>query len=166
MFRRKKKQSEHLPWYRARNYKGKLTEDEKRQLDFFRMQEKHPSADYDSLPEEVKRYIGNLEMEIYDNKQQALVLWTLFFSGVGGYFFIRYILGYAEGSFFDYVWSISLLILPWIWYRTKFKQNAEEFLPLNGPGPTYEALLREWELDYITNRQMSAKEQAGNAEAS
>jgi exonuclease I len=38
MFRRKKKQPEHLPWYRARNYKGNLTEDEKRQLDFFRMQ--------------------------------------------------------------------------------------------------------------------------------
>jgi hypothetical protein len=42
MFRRKKKQPEHLPWYRARNYKGNLTEAEKRQLDFFRMQEKHP----------------------------------------------------------------------------------------------------------------------------
>ena len=123
MFRRKKKQSEHLPWYRARNYKGNLTEAEKRQLDFFRTQEKHPAADYDSLPEEVKRYIGSLEMEVYDNKQQALALQTLVVSGVGGYFFIRFILGYEEGSFLSYLWSISLLILPWLWYRMKWKRN-------------------------------------------
>jgi hypothetical protein len=165
MFRRKKKQPEHLPWYRARNYKGNLTENEKRQLDFFRMQEKHPCADYDSLPEEVRRYISNLTLENYDKKQEALVLPTLFFSGVGGYFLIRYILGYDEGSVFSYVWSISLLTLPWLWYRIKWKQNAEEFLPSNGPSPTYEAILREWELDYITNRRMSAKEQAGNKQS-
>jgi hypothetical protein len=49
----------------ARNYKGNLTENEKRQLDFFRMQEKHPAADYDSLPEEVQRYINRITMEHY-----------------------------------------------------------------------------------------------------
>jgi hypothetical protein len=96
--RRKKKQREHLPWYRARNYKGNLTEIEKRQLDSFRMQEKHPAGDYDSLPEEVQRYISSLEIEVYDNKQQTLALSTLFVSGVGGYFLIRYMLGYDEGS--------------------------------------------------------------------
>ena len=34
MFGRKKKPPECLPWYRARDYKGDLTENEKRQLDF------------------------------------------------------------------------------------------------------------------------------------
>src|SRR5262245_48784989 len=79
LFRRTKKKqpTEHLPWYRERNYTGNLTEVEKRQLDAFRMQEKHPAADYDDLPEEVKRYIGSLEMEVYDNKQGALALETL-----------------------------------------------------------------------------------------
>jgi hypothetical protein len=156
MFRRKKKQPEHLPWYRARNYKGNLTEAEKRQLDFFRMQEKHPAADYDRLPEEVKRYIGSLEMELYDKKQEALVPPTLFLSGVGGYFLVRYILGYDEGSLFHYAWSISLFLLPWIWYRAKWKQNAEAFLPSHGPSPTNEAILREWELEYITNKRRSS----------
>jgi hypothetical protein len=62
------------------------------------MQEKHPAGDYDSLPEEVQRYISSLEIEVYDNKQQTLALSTLFVSGVGGYFLIRYMLGYDEGS--------------------------------------------------------------------
>jgi hypothetical protein len=57
---------------------------EKRQLDSFRMQESHPAADYDSLPEEV----NSLELENYDNKQGALALQTLFYSGIGGYFLI------------------------------------------------------------------------------
>jgi len=149
---RKKKQPEHLPWYRQRNYKGNLTEVEKRQLDFFRMQEKHPAADFDGLPEEVKRYVGGLELEVYDNKQGAIALQTLFVSGVGGYFLIRYILGYDEGSLFGYVWSSSLLILPWFWYRIKWNQNAEEFLPSSGPSSTHEAILKEWELDYIFNK--------------
>jgi hypothetical protein len=58
----------------AQNYKGNLTENEKRQLDFFRMQEKHPVADYDSLPEEVQRYINRITMEHYDLKSDKC--WT------------------------------------------------------------------------------------------
>jgi hypothetical protein len=41
MFGRKKKPAECLPWYRARDYKGDLTENEKRQLDLFRMRKEH-----------------------------------------------------------------------------------------------------------------------------
>jgi hypothetical protein len=117
----RKKQPEHLPWYRARNYKGNLTETEKRQLDAFRMQEKHPSADYESLPQEVQNYIGALEMENYDKKQEALVLPALVGSGLGAYFLIRCILGYDEGSLFHYAVSIAFLIVPWIWYSIKWK---------------------------------------------
>jgi exonuclease I len=39
MFGRKKKRKELLPWYRARNYKENLTENEKRELDSFRHRE-------------------------------------------------------------------------------------------------------------------------------
>ena len=160
MFGRKKKQAEQLPWYRRRNYKGSLTEAEKRQLDFFRMQEKHPAADYDRLPEEVKSYIGGLEMEVYDKKQEALVLPTLVGSGFGAYFLIRCIFGYDEGSLLRYAVSIAFLVLPWIWYQLTFNKNAEAFLPEHGASPTYEAILREWELDYISNKRMSERESA------
>ncbi len=150
MFRRKKKQAERLPWYRARNYKGDLTENEKRQLDAFRSREKHPAADYDSLPEEVQRYINGLELELYDKKQEALVPPTLIVSGIGGFFLCRYILGYEEGSLFNYFWSVSALILPWIYYAKKWRANADEFLPRDAPtSPGDEAIRMEWELDYI-----------------
>ena len=67
MFPRKKKKqpAEPLSWYRARGYKGNLTEHEKRQLDSFRMQEHHPAATCESLPEEVQSYIGGLELEAW-----------------------------------------------------------------------------------------------------
>ena len=70
MWKRKRK-AEWLPWYRARNYKGDLTEAEKRQFDAFRMQPKHPAAQEDDLPEEVQSYIGRIEMELYDKKQEG-----------------------------------------------------------------------------------------------
>jgi hypothetical protein len=160
MFGRKKKQAEPLPWYRVRNYKGNLTEAEKRQLDYFRMQEKHPAADYESLPQEVQNYINGLELENYDQKQGALVPPTLFLSGLGGYFLIRCILGYDEGSFFHYAVSIAFLVLPWIWYRIKWKQNADAFVPETWPWPADEAFMREWELDYIANKRRSERQSA------
>jgi hypothetical protein len=46
---RSKRRVEWLPWYRARGYNGNLTEAEKRQLDAFRAQEKHPAASKQAL---------------------------------------------------------------------------------------------------------------------
>ena|SRR5215207_8609084 len=153
MFGRKKKPPERLPWYRVRTYKGDLSEDEKRQLDSFRMQETHPAASQDSLPREVQSYVIALEMEIYDRKQERLVGCCLLVSGVGAFFLFRYIFGYEEGSFFKYSWSVLLLVLPWIYYRIQFKRNADDYLP---PGeavfPTNEAIRKEWELEYISNK--------------
>lgn len=69
MFGRKNKK-EPLPWYRARNYKGNLTEAEKRELDLLRHREseggEHPSANYGYLPEEVQSYLSKIEIERYD----------------------------------------------------------------------------------------------------
>ena len=67
----KKKHKEFLPWYRAPGYKGHLTEDEKRELDSFRLREnkyseKHPAAHREDLPDEVQSYISNIEQELYD----------------------------------------------------------------------------------------------------
>ena len=81
--RKKKRKAESLPWYRARNYKGNLTEAEKRQLDAFRMQPKHPAANYHNLPDEVQRYIIRIEMELYDKKQDGTAGRALTGSAVG-----------------------------------------------------------------------------------
>ena len=127
MFRRKKKPTERLPWYRERNFKGNLTENEKRQLNSFRMRESHPAATNGSLPEEVQRYISSLEMEVYDRKQGSLVGGCLVVSVIGAFFLVRYIVGYQEGSFWAYTWALCLLVLPWIYYPIQWRKNADEF---------------------------------------
>jgi len=63
-----KRKGEWLPWYRARNYQGTLTETEKRQLDAFRAQPMHPAARLESLPKEVQDHISGIEMELFDKK--------------------------------------------------------------------------------------------------
>jgi hypothetical protein len=150
MFRRK---TERLPWYRARGYNGDLRENEKRELDAFRMKEKHPAASYDRLPGEVQNYINKLQMELYDTKQTSLARVVLVVSGIGAFFLGRCIIGYAESSLFDYIWAVCLLILPGMYYRIKWTKNADEYL---APGERLsfainEALRTEWEQEYIVH---------------
>jgi hypothetical protein len=66
MWWKRESSSKRLPWYRAPNYSGNLTEAEKRQLDALRMQAPHPAARYEDLPEEVQSYISGLAIEAYD----------------------------------------------------------------------------------------------------
>jgi hypothetical protein len=158
MFGRKKKPPECLPWYRARDYKGDLTENEKRQLDSFRMRQEHPAASYDTLPGEVKGYISELTMEIYDRKQERLVMGCFVVSGASAFFLARYAFGYAEGSLFEYSLSLGMLIFPWIYYRIKWRKNADEYVP---PGeavfPVNEALRKNWEQAYIVNKRSAER---------
>ena len=80
MWKRKKE----WPWYRARNYRGNLTEAEKRQLDAFRMQQKHPAANLDDLPDEVRRYLSNTEFKLYDKKQDEATGRAVLYSVIAG----------------------------------------------------------------------------------
>jgi hypothetical protein len=77
------KPKEWLPWYRAHDYEGNLTEAEKRQLDAFRVQPKHPAAELDDLPEEVQNYINTIECELHDEKNAVVFARALFFSAIG-----------------------------------------------------------------------------------
>jgi hypothetical protein len=78
------KPKEWLPWYRAHDYEGNLTEHEKRQLDALRVQPKHPAAEADDLPKEVQDYINRIECELNDEKQTVLFERTLLVSAIGG----------------------------------------------------------------------------------
>jgi hypothetical protein len=79
----KRKQQEWVPWYRARNYKGNLTEAEKRQLDAFRTQPKHPAATFDDLPEEAQGYLSGIRLELYDKKQDGAASRAFVMSAIG-----------------------------------------------------------------------------------
>jgi hypothetical protein len=106
MFRRKKKSTERLPWYRARDYKGDLTENEKRQLDSFRMRKEHPAASYDSLLKEVRMYMSKLELEIYNKTQESLVGGCFVVSGIGAF-----LLALSSGMQKVHCWSIPGVFL-------------------------------------------------------
>jgi hypothetical protein len=147
MWKRKKRKKEWLPWYRARNYKGDLTEAEKRQLDAFRTQSEHPAACLEQLPQEVGDYISRMELELYERKEQELGLM---------YFFVFVGFALPVLNYFDYVdskWSYVgvALALIGLWHISRYKRknpDVADFFNPDAPG-TDEEFRKEWEWRYI-----------------
>lgn len=153
MWKRKPK-PEWVPWYRASDYKGNLTEDEKRQFDAFRMQPKHPAAEVDDLPEEVQNYINGLELELYDHKQDAAAGRAFFLSAIGAaLLFANYKGWFGAPTIWSWLTSGIALAAPWLWYRYEWNKNAGELFPKDGSGNpisrTDEEIRKEWELNYL-----------------
>ena len=158
--KKKKKQTEPLPWYRARNYKGNLTEEEKRELDFFRHREdnggeKHPAADYSDLPEEVQSYLSKIRLELYDKIQETLVGRCFLASGIGALLLVNYFdwMPSLRGSTLALAYGAVLLVAPWAYYPIKWKKNANRF-----SHDRREGIRTEWELEYVVNKEMKNKE--------
>lgn len=152
---RRKRKAEVLPWYRARGYKGKMTEAEKRELDAFRMLPKHPAAHRWDLPQEVQNYITKLELEIYDQKQDRLAGRTIAAVVIGVVIVGVSYFGRPEPTVFTYIGGVAFIIVPWFVYRYFWKKNADEFMPLDDDNPgrqTDEGIIREWELEYLGNQ--------------
>jgi len=151
--RKRRHKKEWLPWYRANDYKGNLSEAEKRQLDGFRTQPAHPAARLDQLPEEVQQYIGLIEIELYDHKQQDAAGFAIFYSLVVVVLLVLNYLGcLPHSTVWLYPAGALFLIATWVIYKRKWDRNAEEFLPSGDDAPrsrTNEAFRREWELNYI-----------------
>lgn len=151
MFWRKKKES--VPWYRVPNYKGNLTEDEKRELDSFRHRaeshgEDHPAATYDDLPEEVRDYVSKLQIEFYDKIQEGLVGRCLLISAVGAFLLLNHF-GWFTGAYNSteiLLVGALFLLAPWVYYPIKWRKNADRYL-----GDTNEDLRTQWELNYIVS---------------
>jgi hypothetical protein len=139
MFWRKKAANEPLPWYRAKNYKGKMTEKQKRLLP------------------EVQNYINRLELEVYDAKQQSLFAGCALLSFLGGQSLYRDYTSGDEASLLSISYGVIMLGAPWIYYSVKFKKNASEHMPDENPTyPTDEALRLEWEIEHLS--QMGQRE--------
>lgn len=155
MFRRKKK--ERLPWYRAPNLKGNLTEDEKRELDSFRYRAEHegvahPAASFSDLPEEVGSYISKLEVELYNKSQESLVASCLLISAAGAFLLLNYF-GWFTPDYHSaetLLFGAALLLVPWVYYPIKWRKNAEQHL-----GEADEAIRTQWESNYIINKKMA-----------
>jgi hypothetical protein len=159
MWKRKRK-TEFLPWYRSRGYKGNLSEAQKRELDSFRAQETHPASRYERLPVEVQNYIGRLELEIYDGKQEKIAAAALVVSMFGALTLYQMYFGFPEPTNWRYVVSALCLVVPWIVYKYYWKKNAEAFLPDEpyAAFPTDEGLRLEWEIEYLSMRRQEVED--------
>lgn len=163
MFWSKPQKKEPLPWYRELNYKGKLTEREKRVFDSFRMQEKHPAADYQSLRNEVQEYIVHLEAERYQLELGRLVQGCLIVFALGCYFtywafredYIPWTL-FGPSTALSLFFGIVFLSVPPVYYWRTSKKLIEKFIP-DGDWAynTNEALKKEWELNFLRSRDFS-----------
>jgi hypothetical protein len=145
---------ERLPWYRAKDYKGKLTEDDKRQLDAFRMQESHPATDPNTLPDDVKAYINALEFELVELKRHNSITYAVIatvFALILAYYSGYLGNGYAS-PFVVYMFSALIIAVYW-WKHTKEdKALVEQLLPSDSFDPTAEAIKFEWEVEYLVTK--------------
>ena len=148
MFGKRRKKQEWVPWYRRKDYKGDLTEVEKRELDAFRMQEKHPANHYQDLPDEVQSYINALELQVYDFKQEKAVAKPIFASFLGAMGIFLTYKGLGSLGNFGYWLGVLLLTVPWFLYIREWRKNADDE-DLHDPD---ECFRFEWEMDYLHRR--------------
>lgn len=146
------RKNEWVPWYRAKDYKGTLTEAQKRQLDAFRSLPKHPATMADDLPDDVRAYVSGLEFQVYDLKQDAAAEKALFFSFVGAALLFLHYNGRIEATVWAYGFDALLIVVPWVVYNREWKKNAAAFRPRDPsvPNPTDEGIRQEWELEYLS----------------
>ena len=158
--RTRRKSSDRPPWYRAPDYDGNLTEAEKRELDGFRAQPRHPAFEFSPLPEHVQSYISGLEIEAYDAKQAPPATRAIIFSLAGAALLYLNHYGFTpRDSLLDYAFGIALVAVPWIAYKFEWQKNADAFDPAS---ITSDSILKEWELEYITNAKLAAKRRASD----
>ena len=152
------KKGEWLPWYRRKDYRGNLTEEEKRFLDGLRQSGQHPASAYDELPEEAQMYFQELEQSVYDEKQSKAAF-TFILTATIGLFVIF-------GSYRDSLWlapivgylsGAGMIFIGWLLYRREFKRNADEYIPMekvqDSPNNlTDEGLQRHYEMQAIAGR--------------
>jgi len=150
------KEDEWMPWYRRKEYKGNLTEEEKRYLDSFRLEEKHPAAAYEDLPEEVQEYLSELSLAVYDLKQDGAANKAFALTSLGAFWIF---VGYQEigwlSPLLGYVLGGLTITFAWINHSREWKKNADGFGRIKQEGRgvpfsrTQEKLQEYWELDAI-----------------
>lgn len=140
-----------VPWYRRKDYKGNLSEEEKRALDSFRFEERHPATSYEDLPEDVQKYISRIELELYDKKQEIAAGKAFTLTGIAA--FLIYLI-YIDNAYYSpvaYVFSAAIVFFAWLNYRREWNKNANELFPKEDGAPSHidEGIQSEWEQDYI-----------------
>ena len=122
MFWKKRTPTEKLPWYRRRNYKGDLTEQDKVELDSFRLAAMKPggvcrATDVSELPDDVLSYIAKLEIELHDSLGSSIFGRALAYAVVGA-FIVASSLGWTP-KYESQIWpwfGVLLIVLAIVYY--------------------------------------------------
>ena len=148
--------NEWVPWYRRKEYKGNLTEEEKRHIDSFRLSEKNPAVAVEDLPEEVLGYLTELELAVYDKKQEGVANLAFVQTGIGALvIFLAYVEFGLLSPLVGYAIGCSIIAWAWLNYFRKWKANADAlWIEQEGEGVpfsrTEEKLQEYWESDAIS----------------
>lgn len=151
-----------VPWYRRKDNDGNLTEEEKRFLESFRMNKNHGAAQYENLPVEVQDHISEIELALYDAKQDGVA--TKMFGLVGVGVCIPF-LAYNDVGWLSPLWryiaGAAFIAVSIVNYKREWQRNADGlWMPEEGEGipfsRTQESLDKNWELNMIGHRRRGA----------
>jgi hypothetical protein len=161
------KKVEWVPWYRRKGYAENLTEPDKRVLDGFRADGKHPAVALEDLPEEAQGYIVKLEIDVYDLQQNAVVGRGFAATGIGAFllFGAYHEIGWGA-PWLGYILGPLIIGVGWIKCFRDHKKNAAnlwiEQLWSKGDGMpfsvTHEKLQEHWDLAHLANLRRAKRE--------
>lgn len=145
------RQADKPAWYRAKTYKGKMTERQKRHLDAVRLQDQHPATSFAMLPEDVQNYISRIELELFDAKKSE-IFWSSAVVFVSGAFILyKEFLGSAAASGLSIAMGVLLMIFSALYWSINSRKLSNAFLPdSDWAGPTNEGIRQEWEIEYLS----------------
>jgi len=140
-----------VPWYRRKDYKGELSEEDKRILDSFRLKEKHPSTCYEDLPDDVQSYINRIELELFDKKQESAAGKAFALTCIAVFLIYLAFIGQVYSSIFAYLSGAGIIFFAWFQYRRAWTKNANDLFPKEdgAPNQSEQGIQAEWEFDYL-----------------
>ncbi len=157
-------ESEWLPWYRRKHFKGKITEQEKRVLDSYRTKADHPATNYEELPDEVQLYISRIEIELHDKKKEIAVgIWLLAII-FPSFFVYQAFKGNLDNPTYSYLFAAAFFFYGLYRGWRDWKNADEELFPTakNAPSPTLEGIRQEWEILHLAHLKRVKREQNNN----
>ena len=149
-------ESEWKPWYRRKDYKGNLTEDQKRYLDSFRNGEPHPATPFEDLPDEVQSRLMELELDLKEQQDSASVVTTLVWSALCCYsVYEGYVGDFGVVSFSYYCCALICIAMGYRTYQTYSSRHEHHnwYGDTNKGEPfssTDESLQRHWEINALS----------------
>lgn len=142
---------EDLPWYRGKGFKGNLTENEKRLLDSFRIDNKHPCTSNANIPEDVHALLIRLVVERQEDKLGSFSGKYTAIIGIAAFVIYLWYIDYLEISTSSLVVGGAGVVCLCVLYSFEYKKYSK-ILNIR------EEIKKEWELKYIEELRIEQSE--------